>query len=521
MNDEIEQPDSQLDEQLVAYLEGELNAEAAREVEALLAGDEAVRARLQLLDRSWQMLDELDTADAGDEFTRSTMELVVVEAGREAESESFKALWRRWLAWLLTPLALVASLAAGLATVVQFAPDPDRALADARPVLENLDEYRQVDDVALVRLLAEQGVFAEAAEEPPSPLEPVELARRFEQFQRLPAAQRQRIESLHREVAADPRSDELLETMRRYCRFVRTLPAYRRAELLELDRAQRAEQIAKLYQEELRQQARRPGEEDVAGLLRWMERIGEKQESAILAGLPEQRRRQLIELDPAVRRRATMWLAWQRWQMMPPGQQRPISDAELAELRAELTEATRQRMEAMSPAEQRRLVTSWIRQELRFQWSARRPRSPLAPADDEQLAQFFENELTAEERHRLMNLPGDEMHRELQRFYIMRLNLLGPSTLTSPPPAAAPPSPNGKSKRPAGAGPAAGGAAPRETGKPKLLSGDKPSPASSSSSSPGGHAGERPGQPAGAPNGAPPSSGRTTPAPPAAPRPLP
>ena len=59
--------------------------------------------------------------------------------------------------------------------------------------------------------------------------------------------------------------------------------------------------------------------------------------------------------------------------------------------------------------------------------------------DDERLADFFEKELSDEERDRLLNLPGDEMQRELQRLYLTR---------TKPPDA----SPRGR--RPAGERPA-------------------------------------------------------------------
>ncbi len=47
-------------------------------------------------------------------------------------------------------------------------------------------------------------------------------------------------------------------------------------------------------------------------------------------------------------------------------------------------------------------------------------RGNFSIVDDERLADFFEKELADEERDRLLNLPGDEMQRELQRLYLTR-----------------------------------------------------------------------------------------------------
>ena len=51
-----------LDEQLVAYLDGELDAESSRRMDELLATDADVRRRLQEMERTWDLLDDLDAA---------------------------------------------------------------------------------------------------------------------------------------------------------------------------------------------------------------------------------------------------------------------------------------------------------------------------------------------------------------------------------------------------------------------------------------------------------------------------
>src|SRR5260221_7987301 len=72
-----------LDEELVAYLDGQLDPESARHVEQRLASEETARRRLQQLAQSWDMLDQLPHAAADETFTRSTVQMVAVAAAQE------------------------------------------------------------------------------------------------------------------------------------------------------------------------------------------------------------------------------------------------------------------------------------------------------------------------------------------------------------------------------------------------------------------------------------------------------
>ena len=52
--------EAQLREELVAYLDGELDGEQSRRIEQRAAAEPEARRMLQELDRAWHMLDELD-----------------------------------------------------------------------------------------------------------------------------------------------------------------------------------------------------------------------------------------------------------------------------------------------------------------------------------------------------------------------------------------------------------------------------------------------------------------------------
>ena len=85
MSDPHDQLDPAIQEQLVAYLDGELDADASRRVEEWLANDPRVRAALQRLDRTWELLDELETPLVRDGFTQTTLEMVAVAAAKDVE----------------------------------------------------------------------------------------------------------------------------------------------------------------------------------------------------------------------------------------------------------------------------------------------------------------------------------------------------------------------------------------------------------------------------------------------------
>src|SRR6187399_1624604 len=81
-----DQPSAQheLEEELTAYLDGELDAAGVRRVEERLARDAAYHGQLQKLERTWGLLDRLPRASVGEDFTKTTLEMVAVSAAADA-----------------------------------------------------------------------------------------------------------------------------------------------------------------------------------------------------------------------------------------------------------------------------------------------------------------------------------------------------------------------------------------------------------------------------------------------------
>ncbi len=155
--------DFPLEDDLVAYLDGELDADSARRIDELLAGDSQVRQKLQQLDRAWQLLDELNATPVQDGFTQSTLEMVTSAAIVEVDQTAAEAPRRRRRRWaLLVGCLLVAGLAGFLGGALAVrAHDPNRELLKDLPVLENLDQYAIVPDADFLRKLQQERVFEE------------------------------------------------------------------------------------------------------------------------------------------------------------------------------------------------------------------------------------------------------------------------------------------------------------------------------------------------------------------------
>lgn len=155
------QPPKITDEELIAYLDGELDDAACRRIEQLLMTDPHLRRRLQELERTWDLLEALEEPAPDEQLTRSTLEMVVVEADRERNPPSVALGRRGWLWWMAGLGSVLISTTLGFASGWFFAPDPDRQLLEDLPLLENLDCYRQIDDFQFLKALQERGLFQE------------------------------------------------------------------------------------------------------------------------------------------------------------------------------------------------------------------------------------------------------------------------------------------------------------------------------------------------------------------------
>jgi len=159
------QPESQSESfeirnQLVAYLDGELDGDSSRRIEELLSTEPGVRRELKQLERTWDLLDRLPRAELDAGFASSTVEMVAISAAAEVEKQQAADPKRRLRTWLLGACGGLAAAVAGFVLASQVWPHPNEQLLVDLPILEELEAYRHAEDIDFLRKLQSEGLFA-------------------------------------------------------------------------------------------------------------------------------------------------------------------------------------------------------------------------------------------------------------------------------------------------------------------------------------------------------------------------
>ncbi|HEY1381943.1 MAG TPA: hypothetical protein VGF55_34410 [Gemmataceae bacterium] len=159
--------------ELVAYLDGELEADAQRQVEARLNTDANARAEADTLKRAWELLDYLPRAEPSTDFTERTLDRVSAlrvsprpsgSAGRLAARPRH----RRAIGFAAgVAAAALLALAAGYALTPgprpapEPDPDNDPLMAKEPRVIENLPLYLAADNLDYLLALDQSDLFTD------------------------------------------------------------------------------------------------------------------------------------------------------------------------------------------------------------------------------------------------------------------------------------------------------------------------------------------------------------------------
>lgn len=128
---------------LVAYLDGELNEAESRAISTKLTQSATARGEIELLRKTWELLDHLPRPTAPEHLTERTLSGArrlderSTDLGGAIRGEGRKAL--RASLWVAA--SMIAFLG-GFAAVRWAWPDPTTRLARELPLIEHLDEYR-------------------------------------------------------------------------------------------------------------------------------------------------------------------------------------------------------------------------------------------------------------------------------------------------------------------------------------------------------------------------------------------
>ncbi len=148
-------------QQLVAYLDGEIDAEQALLIEERLAQDPDFRKSLNDLQRSWEMLDNLPQSVPSEQFTKTTVEMVAVQIDNDVGHQQRTWGRARTLQTTATAASIVLMSVAGFAIAKFVLESPDRAFLQDLPIIERVEVYEHVDDLEFLQKLADEGLFNE------------------------------------------------------------------------------------------------------------------------------------------------------------------------------------------------------------------------------------------------------------------------------------------------------------------------------------------------------------------------
>jgi anti-sigma factor RsiW len=159
-------------EDLVAYLDGELDAKRARAVEAKIGVDERFRAEADALKQAWDLLEHLPRAEPSAGFTHRTLERLAFRPARGTGPVPATR-WPRWalpVGWAAAALlaAAVGYAAGGWLAPREPPPAPVQDEAEVEDtlvrhlrVIQNRHLYELADDFGTLQALDDPDLFGD------------------------------------------------------------------------------------------------------------------------------------------------------------------------------------------------------------------------------------------------------------------------------------------------------------------------------------------------------------------------
>lgn len=160
-------------ENLVAYLDGEMDDAGTLIIEQQLASDAQVRREVERLSRTWELLDLLPHRRASHEFTEKTLTSIRSKVGPQETGNAEAATnvrapkrtaldrgrLRVWVLRIAACLGLLVVASAGFNNSYLTGSRQTTELLRDYPLLKQLHHYSEVGDAEFLRELQKQEVF--------------------------------------------------------------------------------------------------------------------------------------------------------------------------------------------------------------------------------------------------------------------------------------------------------------------------------------------------------------------------
>ncbi len=444
------QPNDDLHEQLVSYLDGELSIEQSRRIEERLSTDDTARDELRRLEKVWDVLDGLPRSQVNETFARTTVEMVALAAEKDLKQEHAARPRRQIQTWLAASVAVLLAGVVGFAGAALFFPDRNGALLRDLPVIENFEMLQKAENVAFLKRLAEEGAFlsesdlngtasvaaADTAIETKIPAamdgrrswveqlgesDRDHLQRMQDRFAVLSPEEQNRLRELQGQLES---SAELRRVLHHYYEWLKNLDPAQRADVLALGSDKRIDGIRKLKEQQAAQSLRnvasnsRFKNEDWKKMSAWFDLVVQSREAQLLKDMTSEQRQRVEELPQSARRGALMFTALGRWNGTIPGAMPPIEMSEIEKLLAELSPDAQAQLNSSPNKPQ--AVLEMARHATRSRFFQGRWGQPGQPINLDEVGRMMAG-LPVDEQEKLRKLPPDEMQRELRKQYYDRL----------------------------------------------------------------------------------------------------
>ncbi len=427
-NPQFEPPNN---DELVAYLDGELPPEECRAVEERLANDSSYRQQLRDLDQAWEALSSLPPATVDDSFARTTIELACVQAQDDiSRQKSLVAVEtgsrRRW--WIAGG---VAAALIGFVMARAIATHRSNMLLADLPLIQQANVLSHVENIAFLRQLAKDVPLAELKKDKDDvafqhdlesfrkanalPLagrrewvnslsadEKAALAERsrlFESRAQTPA-DRDRWRELVHEASRDP---QLEETLVAYGQWLGRQSGAQLEQLREntkdLQTDEKVAEVHRMVHDESVQAAKHLSPPDAKALRDEIFALAKEKKSDVLNKIPERERNRVPDFDVSKPAGATFVVRHLLWD-------NDTRATTVDRLLSKLSPEARDHWNQLGLGGRMRQL---------WQWEVDALDPQLGPAE---LEQFFASDLTPTEQQMLLDMPRSEMKSRLQQMYM-------------------------------------------------------------------------------------------------------
>lgn len=158
-------------DELIAYLDGEVDADTARSVEAKMNRDTRIRNEAEALRKTYDLLDYLPRPEPSPNFTNKTLTRASLAFPQLAGATAPRPAWQRWalgVGWVAA--ALLVGIAGYAATPFFYSSKPtggetpaerEQQLVRDLRVIENLRPYHAAGDINFLHELDRPELFGD------------------------------------------------------------------------------------------------------------------------------------------------------------------------------------------------------------------------------------------------------------------------------------------------------------------------------------------------------------------------